>query len=92
VSALYTALAILGIIAAGLTLLGIWLLFEHVLDFAAKTHEDFDRDFAHGDCPHLPRELRTSQRKGAHRASAGPSGTYSTHFSLSGPLSGAGGF
>jgi hypothetical protein len=63
-------------------LLGIWLLFEHVLDFAAKTHEDFDREFAHGDCPHLPRELRTSQRKGAHRASAGPSGTYSSQVLL----------
>jgi hypothetical protein len=94
-SLLYATLAIAGLLLTGLTLLGIWLMFEHVLDFAAKVMENRSRELANardfGDIPAIHTELRTSQRKGAHRASAGPSGTNVSHsFFLSGPLSGTG--
>jgi hypothetical protein len=86
VTLLYATLAIAGLLLTGLTLLGIGLLFEHVLDFAAKVMEDRAREFANardfGDIPAIHTELRTSQRKGAHRASAGPSGTYPTQVFL----------
>ena len=79
--ALYTALAILG----WLSLCGIITLafrfITNVLDYAGDTHSDFADQFAHGDHPHLPLELRTGQRIGcglgdaAYRAAASPSDT-----------------
>jgi hypothetical protein len=51
-SALYTALAILGLIAAGLILFAIaWavLSFERIIDFVAKLFEQEAREFADSD-------------------------------------------
>jgi hypothetical protein len=53
VSALYTVLAILGLIAAGLILFAIaWavLSFERIVDFVAKLFEQEAREFANADC------------------------------------------
>jgi hypothetical protein len=94
--ALYTTLAILGLIAAGLILFGIaWavLSFERIVDFVAKLFEQEAREFANadriwGEVVRLPDELRTGQRIGsglgdaAYRAAAGPSRTHSTQVQL----------
>jgi hypothetical protein len=71
--ALYTALAILGWLA--FCALIAWFVGS-VLDYAAKVHEDYAREFANanhpefsdsctwGDIPHLHGELMTGQRIG----------------------------
>jgi hypothetical protein len=86
-SALYTALAILG-----------WLTFcaliawfvGRVLDYAAQLFQEEADQFANawGDIPALHEELGTGQRIGcglgdaAYRAAAGPSRTHSTQVQL----------
>jgi hypothetical protein len=95
--ALYTALAILGWLVAGLILFAIaWavLSFERFIDFVAKLFEQEAREFANADCrvcgdvPALHPEMRTGQRIGcglgdaAYRAAAGPSRTHSTQVQL----------
>jgi hypothetical protein len=85
--ALYTALAILGLIAAGLILFAIaWavLSFERIVDYAAELFDDEDGKVADawGEVVRVPDELRTGQRIGsglgdaAYRAAAGPSRTH----------------
>jgi hypothetical protein len=66
-----------------LTHLILWLI-SPVLNYKAQLHEQDARELANawGDVPHLHGELRTSQRILAHRASAGPSGTYSSQVLL----------
>jgi hypothetical protein len=100
-SALYTALAILGLIAAGLVLFGIaWavLNFDSFVDFAAQLFENEDGEIADawGDVPALREEMRAG---GQNLIPAGgvadtehdrPSLTRNTHIFLSGPLSGTG--
>jgi hypothetical protein len=98
-SALYTALAILGLIAAGLILFAIaWavLSFERIVDYAAELFDDEDGNLADawGDIPALHEEMRAG---GQNLLTAGgvadtehdrPSLTRNTHIFLSGPLSG----
>ena len=77
-----TALAIAGWLAfCGIITLA-FRFITNVLNYAGDTHSDFADQFAHGGHPHLPLELRTSQRIGSHRASAGPSGTNPTQVLL----------
>jgi hypothetical protein len=86
-SALYTALAILGWVS--FCALIAWFV-GRVLDYAGKIFDDRNREFANADCAwgeivRLPDELRTGQRIGsglgdaAYRAAAGPSRTTLTH-------------
>jgi hypothetical protein len=75
--ALYTALAILGLIAVGLILFAITLgiaFYDRVrdilIDFVAKLFEQEAREFANadriwGEVVRLPDELRTGQRIGS---------------------------
>jgi hypothetical protein len=100
VGGIFAALAILGLIAAGLILFAIaWavLSYERFIDFVAKLFEQEAREFANADCRIcgevvvLPDELRTGQRIGCHRATTSPSDTHVCHASfLSGPLNGTG--
>jgi hypothetical protein len=62
-SALYTALAILGLVAVGLILFAIaWavLNFDSFVDYVAELFENEDGNLAdaYGDCPHVPEGLR----------------------------------
>jgi hypothetical protein len=99
--ALYTALAILGLIAAGLILFAIaWavLSFERIVDYAAELFDDEDGKVADawGEVVRLPDELRTGQRIGsglgdaAYRAAAGPSRTHNNNSLLTTPPSSCG--
>jgi hypothetical protein len=105
-SALYTALAILGLIAAGLILFAIaWavLSFERIVDFVAKLFEQEAREFANadrfvcGDVPALHEELTGGRNllsvPGGQGTTELPTTrrTHNTHsVLLSGPLSGTG--
>jgi hypothetical protein len=65
VSALYTVLAILGLIAAGLILFAIAWLFERVIEFAANLFDDEAREFANaadfGDVAFIHQEMRRAR-------------------------------
>lgn len=101
--ALYTALAILGLIITGLILFAIaWavLNFERFIDFVAKLFEQEAREFANADCrvcgdiPALHPEMRPARRFQAMGGTIAAelserADTHSTHsVLLSGPLSG----
>jgi hypothetical protein len=98
-SALYTALAILGLIAAGLILFAIaWavLSFERIVDYAAELFENEDGNLADawGDVPAIHPEMRPARRFQAMGGTIAAelserADTHNTHsVLLSGPLSG----
>jgi hypothetical protein len=75
---IYAVLAIAGWVS--LCALIAWFVGSFI-DFAAQLFDDEDGKVADawGEVVRLPDEMRTSQRIGSHRASAGPSGTNVTH-------------
>jgi hypothetical protein len=85
-SALYTALAILGWLLTCVLIYFAFRFITNVLNYAGDTHSDFADQFAHGDCPAVPDGLRPARLAAELSERANTNTSHSVL--LSGPLNG----